>query len=239
MQVLRALALGLVLGIVLLVPEVVRADIMSNLALYWRLDEGTGSSAGDSSGNGVNGTLGASTAAPTWLTGASCKFGNCLSFDGSNDVVTLSLATGTSYTIALWVYNDSTATGFNYTTLFSLSGAASGLFLMQTGGNANQLNMYYSGADHFSSGTVPTDTWAHIAVTVNAGAVTFYINGSSSGTASSGPSFTATTVGLHDTSQEAFKGRIDEFRVYSRALSSGDITELVTFRPSGDYVVVY
>ena len=49
----------------------------------WTLNEGSGTTAADSSGNGNNGTL---VNGPTWLSSASCERGaSCLGFDGSND----------------------------------------------------------------------------------------------------------------------------------------------------------
>jgi len=51
---------------------------------HWTFDEGAGTSAGDSSGNGNTGTL---VNGPTWDTG---KIGGGLRFDGSNDYVDVS-----------------------------------------------------------------------------------------------------------------------------------------------------
>src|SRR3989344_3375462 len=53
----------------------------SNFGLisYWSMNEGTGIVAGDSSGNGNNGTL---INGPTWTNG---KLGKALDFDGSNN----------------------------------------------------------------------------------------------------------------------------------------------------------
>src|SRR3989338_9287108 len=57
----------------------------TNLGLvgYWSMNEGTGSYAGDASGNKNTGTL---TGGPTWVDG---KRGKALSFDGSNDYVSV------------------------------------------------------------------------------------------------------------------------------------------------------
>jgi len=48
---------------------------------YWSMNEGTGTVAGDGSGNGNRGTL---TGGPTWVDG---KRGKALNFDGTNDYV--------------------------------------------------------------------------------------------------------------------------------------------------------
>jgi len=89
----------LVLG---LTTTVANADIADGLVGYWPLDEGTGTTTADLSGNGSNGTF---VDAPAWVTG---KFGGALDFDGSNDAVNcgnqsvLDFGTG-DFTISCWV----------------------------------------------------------------------------------------------------------------------------------------
>src|SRR5690349_16688012 len=55
--------------------------LLSTVVGYWKLDDGTGTVAADSSGQGNNGTL---VNGPTWTAG---KVGGALQFDGVNDVV--------------------------------------------------------------------------------------------------------------------------------------------------------
>ncbi|MGB4834083.1 MAG: LamG domain-containing protein, partial [Candidatus Moraniibacteriota bacterium] len=57
------------------------AGLASGLAGYWKLDENTGTSAGDASTNGNSGTL---TNGPTWTTG---RIGSAVTFDGTNDYI--------------------------------------------------------------------------------------------------------------------------------------------------------
>jgi hypothetical protein len=71
---------------------------------YWRLDEGYGTTAFDSSLNANNGTI----SGPTWGIGAECKSGNCLEFDGSDDFVTVS----DDYTLDFTGNDDFTITGW-------------------------------------------------------------------------------------------------------------------------------
>jgi hypothetical protein len=52
---------------------------LNGLVGWWKFDEGSGTVAYDSSGNGNDGNL---TNGPTWTTG---KIGGALSFDGVND----------------------------------------------------------------------------------------------------------------------------------------------------------
>jgi hypothetical protein len=211
-------------------PTLAWPDITSNQALWWKLDEGSGTSATDSSGGSSAGTFGASSAAPTWLTSGSCQFSNCVSFDGVDDRITYSVPLSTSWTFATWIYSATAGTG-QYKALMVDDSNSEGLYLNQSGSNNNKIK-YYDGAEKFSTGTVPRDTWTHIAVVNNAGTLTFYINGSASGTASISTTITASIVGL-STGEDPFQGRLDEYRIYTRALSGSDITELVAYTPGG------
>src|SRR5437870_1537223 len=77
------------------------ADIASGLGLYYQFDEGAGSLANDSSGNGNTGSLLGGT---TWTAG---KLGQALSFDGVSGNVTASTTTGLNLsptlTLAAWI----------------------------------------------------------------------------------------------------------------------------------------
>jgi len=89
----------LVLG---LLTTFAKADITDGLVAYWPLDEGTGTTTADKSGNGNDGTF---IGAPGWDSG---KFGGALDFDGIDDVVDCGLAPelnfGTGdFSVSLWV----------------------------------------------------------------------------------------------------------------------------------------
>src|SRR3989449_147519 len=77
------------------------ADISSGLGLYYRFDEGAGSLANDSSGNGNTGSLLGGT---TWTAG---QLGQAVNFNGVSGNVTASTTTGlnqsTTLTIAAWI----------------------------------------------------------------------------------------------------------------------------------------
>ena len=70
------------------------------LAVYWPLDEGTGTVANDASGKGVNGTI---SAGPTWVTPGKIGTG-ALRFAAAGDVRGAHVAIDNrSFTIAMWV----------------------------------------------------------------------------------------------------------------------------------------
>jgi hypothetical protein len=71
------LLISLVFVLSLVLTSVTRADLVG----WWRLDEGTGTTAYDSSGNGNDGTI---LGNPQWVAG---KVGGALDFDGNGDYI--------------------------------------------------------------------------------------------------------------------------------------------------------
>src|SRR5665213_2140916 len=90
----------LILPILFALPNFAHADITTGLVGWWKFDEGSGSTAIDSSGNGFNGT---ERTSPTYVVGKIGPY--ALSLNGTNQNVTTSyVQTGiTQYTIAAWV----------------------------------------------------------------------------------------------------------------------------------------
>jgi len=83
--------------------------LFSDVVGLWHFDESEGTTASDSSGNGIHGTLTNMSPPDCWVSG---MFGNALSFDGVNDYVdcgsSSSLDFTTNVTIEAWVYPEST-----------------------------------------------------------------------------------------------------------------------------------
>jgi hypothetical protein len=73
---------------------------VSGLVGWWKLDETSGTSAADSSGNGYTGTTSSST---NWTT--SGMNNGALTFNGTTDYVSIpaGLSLGTTYTMSAWV----------------------------------------------------------------------------------------------------------------------------------------
>ena len=90
------------------VAEVAIINPHPGLVGWWRFDEGTGTTAGDSSGNGNIGTI----SGASWVDG---KFGKALSFDGTNDYVTVpySSSLNSPKTFITWIKHAS-GTAFNF-----------------------------------------------------------------------------------------------------------------------------
>src|SRR3989441_869721 len=205
------------------------ADISSGLGLYYRFDEGSGSLANDSSGNGNTGSLLGGT---TWTAG---QLGQALNFDGVSGNLTNSTTTGlnlsATLTIAAWINpSDVSAT---YHTLVAKGVAG----LRGYGANLinGRLNFIKVGsADVTSSVLLSAGTWQHAAITWNAatGEVKFYMNGTLAQTiinssVQSAPLDTdKLLVSLWLNGGSYFAGAMDELRIYNRVLSATDILAL-------------
>ena len=192
-------------------------------------NEGSGTAAADSSGSGHNGTL---VNGPAWTTGPAVNFGGGLSLDGTNDYVSIAnpstLNFGTSdFTIALWIKRQ--ASGAEHT-IFTKTADASwvsgGKELFISASNNKLVFGSWGKGELFSTGTITNDgLWHHVAMTFvdSSNTVTFYIDGVASGggtlnLAADGASHVVKLSGFG-----SFRGVIDEFRIFSRALSVSEV----------------
>ena len=238
---LRALVVSLVVFILLGLPSAARADISSYLLLCYHFDEASGTSAADASGNGSTGTLTSGAAFDP-----SGRINGCVLLDGSNDYVSGPTLVGPSggFTFAAWVKPDVVS---GYRVLCTIGAGSnkycwiyvdpSGLLwasIFATGETAS--------ITRNTGAVVSANTWQHVVFTWDGGtaytSIKIYVDGTQADSSSSGTgTFTASssnslTVYFGDRrgSSNAFDGRMDEVRLYSRALSAGDVTELYNSR---------
>ncbi|EKD99371.1 MAG: hypothetical protein ACD_22C00280G0001, partial [uncultured bacterium] len=195
----------------------------------WKMDEGTGQYAQDTSGNGNNGTLGTGatgdSADPTWTTG---KYGKGLKFDGSDDYVDASDLTGnelgSQYTVTGWAtVNDS-----NVRVLLSFGKD----ILAQAGLSDFRWQTNDSGDTAVKCSTTrSTGVWYHYAVVSTgtaAGQTKFYLNGQSCG---DDGDIVALSSGALNIGRESnpvsryWNGAIDNIRIYNYARSQKQIVQ--------------
>lgn len=179
----------------------------------------------DRSGNGNNGTL---TNGPTPAIG---KMGQALRFDGVNDYVNISpntaIPSSGPVTVSAWInYTPGTGNNLNWFKKGTTDGY--GLYI----DNISRLCVITYGVINWCPGIgIASDTWHHIVFTFDGTAQSVYEDGIFIASTNNGYN-TATgnnaTIGTNFTGTEAgyFKGKIDEVRVYNRALSATEITAL-------------
>jgi hypothetical protein len=182
----------------------------------YNMDEGSGTTLIDRSGNNRTGTL---TNGPIWTAGKNI---GGLSFDGSNDYVTLGTQTLTAqFTLSAWVNNPTVQT---YESLFSFG--TNRQFSITQGSLA-----YWSGSgSEYRFGAVPTGSWNHVAFTYDGTSLRAYLNGAPLGnaltqsiTATSGLTFLGAWPTTSNTPNDFFSGILDDVRFYNVALTQAQL----------------
>jgi glucose/arabinose dehydrogenase/PKD repeat protein len=208
-----------------------------NLVLGLGFDEGAGTTAADRSPNANNGTI----SGATWITQG--RFGKALSFDGVDDWVTVadsnSLDLTTGLTIEAWVFPIANGGG-SWRNVLIKERSGGEVYNLYANADTNAPTMFVvrssqpsSPLDARGTAQIAVNAWTHLAATYDGATVRLYVNGTEVGSRSgSGTVLTSTgalRIGGNSLWGEYFSGRIDEIRVYNRALSAVEIqTDMTT-----------
>jgi alpha-L-fucosidase len=211
-------------------------SITAGLAGYWKFNETSGTTASDSSGNNNTGTV----SGATWTTSGHNT--GALSFDGVNDYVAVNSSSSlnlTKFTVAMWVNLTSLPAANSYYAL-----AVKGADLSE---NYELLVGYPSaGSIHFpikwtdgtrsgdsSSTQLTAGAWKHVVVTYDGTNAKVYINAVLDTTKTYGKTPQTNTgqliIGNETSMTRYFKGKMDEVRIYNRALSQTEVTSLYNY----------
>ncbi len=204
----------------------------AELVAHWSFDEGSGTVAHDISGNGNDGTFNGD---PQWVPG---HFGYALEFDGSGDWLDCgegaSLQISGAVTVSAWIKVG--AQGVDHKIGGNQDGANGGYkmtvynnrveFEIRTSGNSAILNRNVSGGTELD-----VDVWYHVAGVYSQrdGYIRTYINGvldrEISTTDALGASPGSFKIGCEPftTGSYNFNGVMDDIRIYSHALTEGEI----------------
>ncbi|HEY6886160.1 MAG TPA: choice-of-anchor D domain-containing protein, partial [Solirubrobacter sp.] len=203
----------------------------------WGFDETTGTSALDSSGKGNAGTISGATRT------TSGKSGGALTFNGRSSWVTVpnssSLALTTGMTLEGWAYPVTGGTSATWRSMFVKETASSLAWALYPFGDRGLPSGHaFTSKEVWASATkaATLNTWTHYAVTYDGTTVRLYTNGVLSGSQPQTGSLVTSTqplrIGGDAIWGEWFDGRLDELRVYNRALSAaeiqGDMTRAVS-----------
>jgi hypothetical protein len=188
----------------------------------------------DSSGKGLNGTM---TGDPVFVAGQA-GFGKALSFDSVDDFVTLPIgdlvASLSNVTVATWV-NFGGGGGW-WQRIFDFgTGTNNYAFLCARVGNSGVLRFAIRtptvGEQIADSINLPTNSWHHAAVTMDASTMTetVWLDGSPVSTAATTLLFkdmgvtTQNYLGKSQWPDALYLGQIDDFRIYDRVLTAGEL----------------
>jgi hypothetical protein len=207
--------------------------ITAGLVAWYKLDETSGVVASDSSGNGKNGSL---INGPVWVSG---KIGNGLNFDGGDDHVQLPnglMSAVNDFTICAWVKLDAN-NGWNRIFDFG-TGTSNYMFLSPSAGGGPlryAITTTSNGSEQIvdAPSKLPTGAWQHVTVTLSGTTCKLYVNGAQVGQNTAmtlKPSGLGTTtqtwIGKSQWGDPLYDGLIDDFRIYNRALSTTEITQI-------------
>jgi hypothetical protein len=201
---------------------------------YWKFDENTGTTAGDSSGNAYNGSL---TGGPTWTTG---KTNSALSFDSTDDYVQVGVQAGLemtdTLTITAWIYPTGSGSGGTIGgTIVNKEGEYQLVRLPDGGIRWALANTSPGWAYTDTGGFAPLNQWTHVAFVYDKGICRTYINGSLVHTLLTGsgpivddihPTEDDFRIGGRQGWNQLFNGKIDEVRIYRVPLQANDIAVL-------------
>jgi hypothetical protein len=205
----------------------------ANLGLVaaYSFNEGAGTSLIDRTGTGHTGSV----TGATWTTLG--RFGGGLTFDGLNDWVTVNDANDldftTGMTLEAWVYPTASGGG-SWRNVIIKERPGGEVYNLYANADTNSAVIYVVSAsspgqpfDARSGATLPVNTWSHLAATYDGTTLRLYVNGSLAGSrAVANPLLTSTgalRIGGNNVWGEFFAGRIDEIRLYNRALSAAEI----------------
>lgn len=209
---------------------------------YWPMDNNTGTSVSDISGNNYTGTFEgtASMTNANWVPG---KYGSAVDFDGVNDRVTtgdnIDFGASDDFTIAFWIRKQTATSTDAAIAKKSSTLATNAGYEIHISANTNQINFIAAdGVEQFELDGVnlTANTWQHLAIVWDDDSTTntdIYLDGvkqiaAQTGTQSSIDSITNTqtlTFGSESGSNDTnFLGQMDEIKIFNYALSPAQVS---------------
>ena len=214
-------------------PILVHA-VTDGLVAYWAFDEESGDTASDSSGNGHDGTL---MGDPQWTKDG--YFGGALEFDQAGDEVNVPFhedLNQETFTICAWANVEPGSANHRAVISSRHEPPTAGYIFYAAPNNTWQ---FWTGAGSppwvsVQGPAVNLGEWDHLAGTFADGKQKFYVNGELVGETDSNPNLNPQQeflvgAGANERANHEylFKGKIDEVRVYDRALSEAEIAAVM------------
>lgn len=209
----------------------------SDLVLWYRFEDSLGDGPQDSSNSSLHGTC---TACPTSAPG---KFGDAAYFDGSTQFIETPLDESLEldeFTVSLWAHKESWLDGSEHITgrAFGSDNYNSWELYTTTDGTSTALRAFIgdaSGVGEFGGVSVSqaVDEWIHVAYVWNGTNAIVYANGQLAlDLESPGPIVYddhPVRIGADidfEENNNFYQGRIDDYRIYDRALTFDEIAEI-------------
>ena len=221
-------------------------DTSAGPVAEWRLEEGAGTVAHDTSGQASHGNMLPNPGGPSWGAG---KWGKGLQFDGVDDYVDAGSPssldiTGNQVTVEAWVKWNQPQTGYPGI-VDKLYGGA---YALKASGNTPYFYVVANGQEgrtEYTGGSGGDLAWHHIVGTYDGANMRLYVDGVLVNTQAhpAGGNITSTTaslvIGRRAVNTQFFNGSVDEARVYNRALSDTEVAARFQAAPEDNDTLHY
>lgn len=209
------------------------ANVSSGLLAWYPLDENTGTTITDCSGNGLHGISVGDP--PTWTAGHSATSGRALELDGSGcfsigEAPSLAFGTASRFTVAAWLRPKAFASAGNDARLFFMRrGSGTGWHVATDDPSDVEIEVGTTNAFEVQAG-ITTNAWIHAAFVYD-GALKIYVGGILMKTLNGPIDFTpgessTARLGCSSPGTSGYVGLVDDLRIYGRALTDAEITTL-------------
>ena len=173
-------------------------------------------------------------------TEVSPRFGRCYSFDGSSNKIQSAAMvidpSTTDLTVCCWFRIDQfTTTSQTITRQDETVSGTSRMWLYLANWSAagkHKIATYLGGSLSYGTTVLSLGQWYHAAVVHNAGTVRLYLDGTEerSRVLAIEPADGSVLIALNNNGTHGLPGAIDDFRIYTRALQSSELAEVMKYR---------
>ena len=227
MKPINLLVILTILSIMIFCQPALSQSVTDGLVAHWQLNDASGGTVGDSSGNGHEGTL---VGDPQWTDG---YFDGALEFDGTGDEVEIPFDEALNqetFTITAWANAATSGAGHRAVISSRDDFPQRGYIFYCEPGNNWQ---FWTGGGGWRPITGPAanlDNWDHLAGTYTDGSQKFYVNGELVGETTSALAVNTAQefligAGANETATHNYRfvGKIDDVRIYNRVLDVSEI----------------
>ncbi len=209
---------------------------LTSLVAYYKLDEASGN-ATDATANALTLTLAGTITSTTGIIVNARTTGTDDSNTNNFQSSSASFAFGASnFSVSFW-FNTSSGTNVNFPRFISKMTEASGNYGWDVEWNSSTAKINFavsangtSKTTAVNSATISNNTWYHVVAVKDGTNITLYVNGVAGTPVAFSSSIFATTANFflfsHSGGTRSFAGLIDECGVWSRTLTSAEVTDL-------------